>query len=346
MAKLPKLTREQIKEGLNQIPIDSLLLGSAANAAASRLSPKDREFARLVALGESKAGAYRKTRDSKGNKNTQRVEACKISKKPNVSQMIELFAQAKQFTDSHTPEQLRAFIVQQLTAHAANDDNPPSVRLNALKILGTVAEISAFETRAVVTHVKESGDIRSRILDKLKLIGASTTIEQNSQQDDSQDAESLLSELEQTHTIDAGAIIPDADIAEHGSESGFSHADGILDGVASDALEAYPTPPGAPRFEGVDGELDAHIIPHIQTEVKLNPHIQTFSDSIPHTQISSEPHTQSPSDPMYTVSAADTSAIEDGELLSTVDEPSMVTDSGLDHRDLSTGSVDNEEMSP
>jgi hypothetical protein len=260
---MAKLTRKQIKEGLEQIPIDSLLLGSAVNASASRLSPKDREFARLVAMGESKASAYRKTRDSKGNKTTHKANGYKISKKADVQQTIELFAQAKQFTDSHTPEQLRSFIVQQLTAHAANDDNPPSVRINALKILGTVAEIGAFETRAVVQHVKASGDIRSRIMDKLQLIGASSTMEHNAEQDDAQDADSLLHELI---------------------------------GTPSEAQDGDPTPTGTPQLEGVDGAEGSHIIPHSQscdfadphTQSSSIPHIQTLTDSDPLTDSDTE----------------------------------------------------------
>jgi hypothetical protein len=242
---MAKLTRKQIKEGLEQIPIDSLLLGSAVNASASRLSPKDREFARLVALGESKASAYRKTRDSKGNKTTHKANGYKISKKADVQQTIELFAQAQAFSESHTPAQLRAFVVQQLTAHAANDDNPPSVRINALKLLGTVAEVGAFVDRKEVVTIKQSGDIRSRIMDRLQLIGASSTIEHNAEQDDAQDADSLLQELNPP---------------------------------PFEALDGDPTPTGTPQFEGVDGAEGSHIIPHIQSSSIT--HIQSQADVV------------------------------------------------------------------
>ena len=60
----PKLTRQQVKDGLDYIPIDTLLLGKVKGEQS--LSHKQKEFARLVALGETKTGAYRKAYDSKG----------------------------------------------------------------------------------------------------------------------------------------------------------------------------------------------------------------------------------------------------------------------------------------
>jgi hypothetical protein len=49
-----KLTRKQIKEGLEATPIDTLLMGSPKT-----LTAKQKEFARQVAMGKPKAEAYR-----------------------------------------------------------------------------------------------------------------------------------------------------------------------------------------------------------------------------------------------------------------------------------------------
>jgi hypothetical protein len=51
----PKLTRQQVKDGLDYIPIDTLLLGKVKGEQS--LSHKQKEFARLVALGETKTGS-------------------------------------------------------------------------------------------------------------------------------------------------------------------------------------------------------------------------------------------------------------------------------------------------
>jgi len=242
-SEMAKLTRKQIREGLDQIPMESLLLGAAGKQIGATLTPKQREFARMIAMGESKAGAYRKAYNSKGKPTTQKSKGYALSQRDDIRMTAEAFAEAKRFTDSHTPAQLRAFVVQQLTAHAANDENPPSVRINALKLLGTVAEVGAFVDRKEVVTIKQSGDIRSRIEEKLKLIGASTTIEHNAAQDDEQDADSLMAELTAT---------------------------------PSEAQDADPTPTGTPQIEGVDGAEATHIIPHTQTS--SIPHIQISPD--------------------------------------------------------------------
>lgn len=267
MAKAPKLTRQQIKDGLNTLPMDGLLLGSAAKHIGAGLTPKQREFARLVALGESKAGAYRQAYKSKGNTKTQAANGYKVSRSADMQHTIEAFAEAQRFAESHTPAQLRAFVIQQLAYHAQNAEKD-SDRIRATQLLGTVAEISAFQNVSVVQHVKSSGDIRERIAEKLKLIGASTTIEAEQVQDAEQDAESLMAELngqDETHTIDAGAINSDGVIPDYGSESGFSHADDILEGGGVESAEDVPTPPGAPRNWGVDDGIGVHSIPHNQS---------------------------------------------------------------------------------
>jgi hypothetical protein len=98
-----------------------------------------------------------------------------------------------------------------------------------------------------VIHTKSSGDIKARIMDKLKLIGASTTIEANSVQDDNQDADSLLKELTPS---------------------------------PSESLGDDTHPPGTGPNLGVDRANTTHIIPHTQT---LDPHNQSsdFDDMDP-----------------------------------------------------------------
>lgn len=268
--KKPKLTREQIRQGLDSIPMDSILLGTATEA---RLTHKQKEFARMVAMGETKAGAYRKAYNSKGNSKTVATKGYEMAKRDDIAAMTQAFAQAKQFTDSHTPAQLRAFVIQQLASHAANEDNPPSVRLTALKTLGTVSEVAAFTERKEVTTIKQSGDLRDRIAEKLKLIGSGVTIEHNSQQDDEQDAESLLNEINQTHTIDAGEAIDDELIPEYRVEIGLSHDIGIeSDATGSESPQAEPTVPTHPSFRGVNGAEATHIIPHNQLSDESIPH--------------------------------------------------------------------------
>jgi hypothetical protein len=79
----PKLTRQQVKDGLDYIPIDTLLLGKVKGEQS--LSHKQKEFARLVALGETKTGAYRKAYDSKGKPEGQAVAGCRLAQDSKVA---------------------------------------------------------------------------------------------------------------------------------------------------------------------------------------------------------------------------------------------------------------------
>ena len=92
MAKAPKLTRQQIKDGLNTLPIDGLLLGSAAKHIGAGLTPKQREFARLVALGESKAGAYRGAYKTKENSKRTRQRGYELMQRGDIQETAEAFA--------------------------------------------------------------------------------------------------------------------------------------------------------------------------------------------------------------------------------------------------------------
>lgn len=227
---MARLTRKQIREGLDQTPMGALL---GVNPTTTKLTAKEREFARLVALGETKAQSYREAYKSKGTKNTHAREGHRVASRPNVSTMIAQFAEAKQFAESHTAEQLRAFVIQQLTQHATNEDIPPAQRIRCLELIGKHHGVDSFITRSEVIHTKSSGDIKSRILEKLQLIGAGSTIEANAIQDDTQDADSLLQEL----------ATPPADEIDQAATQGG----------------------GRTPIEPVDGASDTHIIPHNQS---------------------------------------------------------------------------------
>lgn len=192
--RMAKLTRKQIKEGLDALPMDGVLFGSAALAAAeARLTPKQKQFARMVALGESKAGAYRKAYNSKGKSKTAANNGYNLAKNSDIAATTEAFRQAQAFAEQHTPAQIRAFVIQQLTQHAQDDENPPAQRIKALELLGKVAEVGAFVDRKEVVNVQSSQTVRDRLLEKLKAIGSGTTIDHAPASDD---GTSLLAEIE------------------------------------------------------------------------------------------------------------------------------------------------------
>lgn len=183
----PKLTRQQVKDGLDYIPIDTLLLGKVKGEQS--LSHKQKEFARMVALGETKTGAYRKAYNSTGKPEGQAVAGCRLAQDSKVALMIEAYQLANEAAKYRTPAQLRELVIHQLTQHALNDECPPAQRIKALELLGKVSEVAAFTERKETTIVKQSGDIKTRLLESLRNV-----IDVDAKVMDS-DAASLLAEI-------------------------------------------------------------------------------------------------------------------------------------------------------
>jgi hypothetical protein len=161
---MTKLTRKQIKEGLDQVPIDVLLTGTRNN----RLTHKQKEFAKEVALGNTKAGAYRKAYNTKANKKVQANHGSKLAQRDDIALEIEAIKEAIEFNKSHSTAQLRALVVSQLTKEALNGENPPASRLTALKALGEVAGVDAFIHRTETKIIKDSETNRAELMDQLK----------------------------------------------------------------------------------------------------------------------------------------------------------------------------------
>ena len=162
-----KLTRKQIAEGLDSVPMDTLLSG--AKSKETRLTAKQKAFAREVALGKSKAQAYRDTYDTKTpNKKRHGDEGSKLSRNPLVNSEILAIESAIEAQKYQTPLQLRSLVIHQLTQHALDDSFPPAQRLKALQLLGNVTEVGAFTERKEVLNVTQSTDIKDNLLAKLK----------------------------------------------------------------------------------------------------------------------------------------------------------------------------------
>lgn len=192
-----KLTRKQIKEGLDQIPMEAVLLG-AANKGEVSLSPKDIEFARQLAMGEKKAAAYRKSRPgSRAKPVTQSRRGQELAKKSAVAAQVEAFRAAIEAQKYATPQHLRALVITELTKAAINEDFPPATRVNALKLLGTITEVAAFTERREVRQVSDSAALKEKLLASLRMAMTSGA--------EDVDADSLLSEIAggKAETIDA-----------------------------------------------------------------------------------------------------------------------------------------------
>ena len=164
---MAKITKREIREGLEQIPIEQLLLGSANTR---ELTHKQKTFAKQVALGKPKTEAYRIAYDTKGKKSTQAVNAHVVSNNENVKLMIEAYKRAFDAREYQKPERLRELVIHQLTEMALNPEVKDAQRIRSLELLGKVSEVGAFMDRKETKVIHESSKIKERLLDQLKTI--------------------------------------------------------------------------------------------------------------------------------------------------------------------------------
>jgi len=197
---MAKLTRDQIAQGLEAIPMSQLLQG--ATGTQPNLTNKQIEFAKQLALGKtSKAQAYRNAYKSKGNPKTVGSHASRLSTDDRIATAIDAFKAAEAFKEYQTPNQLRALVVSQLTKHVLDEDFPPAQRVACLKLLGSVAEIGLFVDRKETLVVHQSSDIRAKLIEQLRTITGQVT-------EVTDDADSLLQEINSAKSPDADPTAP------------------------------------------------------------------------------------------------------------------------------------------
>jgi dGTP triphosphohydrolase len=199
--RLQKLTKKQIREALDQQPLNQIL-----QVENSKLTNKQIKFCEQLALGESKASAYRKSHNSKAKPSTQANNGYRMAKRDDIQAMTEAIKQGIEFQKLYTAGQIRALVVQRLTQEAISEDSNPSVRVNALKALGTIAGVDAFVHRSETKVIKDSNKAREELLNMLKqsIADNARTITQ-----EDQDILELMAEIAPTPSEKAGGEIGD-----------------------------------------------------------------------------------------------------------------------------------------
>jgi hypothetical protein len=225
---MAKITKREIREGLEDIPIEQILLGSTNQR---ELTHKQKEFAKQVALGKPKTVAYRHAYDTEGKPSTQAVDAHHLSNNPKVSLMIEAYKRAFEAREYRKPERLRELVIHQLTEMALNPEVKDAQRIKSLELLGKVAEVGAFMDRKETKVIHESSKIKEKLLDQLK-----TIINIDAKEIDSDDADELLREISGNQ---------EAEDQKHDSTD--------------------PTTTRPPNIDTPEGDSPIHSIPHIQS---------------------------------------------------------------------------------
>ena len=180
------MKRKEVRQALKEMPIETILM-----VGKSELTPKQREFARQVALGNTGAESYRKAYDTKAKPNTVGTEASLLKANPKIAQEIQAYELALEAQKYRSSESLRALVIQSLVSVLIDPDAKQSTKVTAAKVLGTVTEVAAFTERKEITTISGSDAIKSQIMDQLKTL----MIGSGSQDVTDVDAVDLLAEL-------------------------------------------------------------------------------------------------------------------------------------------------------
>ena len=164
---MAKLTRAQIREGLDQTPIEAVILGSVNNSGI-KLTHKEKRFAEEIALGATKSDAYRKAYKPRGKNATIHKRAHEVSKRGEVLGYAESLKAAMEAERLATPAHLRALTIHELTKGALDPEMPPAQRVKCLELLGKITEVSLFTERREIVRVNKSEDARAALLASIK----------------------------------------------------------------------------------------------------------------------------------------------------------------------------------
>lgn len=156
-AELPAAALKAIERG---VPADRVLMPHV------ELTPKQRRFVQAMAEGASSRDAYLETYHKTGSSETVSSTASRIAANPKVRAGLEQLEAVQRLRYSQNPLEIRSFVVDSLQ-HLARTAQKDSDRLAALKMLGQLADVGAFENRSVVEH-RTASDTKARLAEKLR----------------------------------------------------------------------------------------------------------------------------------------------------------------------------------
>ena len=182
-----KLTRKQIKEGLEATPIDTLLMGSPKT-----LTHKQKAFAEALALTGNKAEAYRQAYDTNSSPKIQSQEGQALAKNPVIAIQVEAIKLAIEANKYLLPAHLRALTIQKLTEKALDPEVNHAQQIKALELLGKITEVSLFTERKEITATDTSAHAKDKLIASLAhAIRSSANISEAKKKD----ADELLKEI-------------------------------------------------------------------------------------------------------------------------------------------------------
>ena len=199
--RIPRLSKKKIEETL-----ESSAMYEVLNIGKTALTTKQLKYCEHLARGETKAGAYRKAYNSKGNSRTVANKGWQMAERDDIKVITNAIKQAIEFERSYSAGQIRALVAHRLTVEAIAEESNPSVRVNALKALGTIAGVDSFIHRSETKVIKDSDKAKDELLEMLK-----SALSDNSRTIDAEDADilALMNEIEHGASLIDPATISD-----------------------------------------------------------------------------------------------------------------------------------------
>ena len=154
------------------------------------LTPKMQTFARELAKGTSKAEAYRRSYNRNPAPSTIVNTPYKLASDPRIQHEVEAYKVAIESAKHRTPEALRQLVIKTLVDVAISPDAKDSVKVQAVKVLGTVVEVGAFLERREVINTTNSQQAKAELLNQIRVLMKGNAVDAIEV-----DADSLLAEL-------------------------------------------------------------------------------------------------------------------------------------------------------
>jgi hypothetical protein len=192
---MKKLSRKAIEEGLDTIPISEILGVSGKDKG---LTHKQQTFARELAKGTTKAEAYRRAYKAKPAPSTIIGEPYRLAADPRISAEVEAYKVAIESAKHRTPEALRQLVIKTLVDVAISPDSKDAVKVQAVKVLGTVVEVGAFLERREVINTSSSKQAKEELLQQIRTLMRGDAVDAIEV-----DADSLLAELAEVESLPA-----------------------------------------------------------------------------------------------------------------------------------------------
>lgn len=292
--KIPKLNRKQVREVLDQMPIERLLIGSQSKTTT--LTNSQIKFAEEMALGKTKAEAYRKSRpngrQSKAKPATASRRGNELARDSRIQAQIDAFKLAIEAQKYTTPLHLRALVIQRLTEKAIDPEVKDSQQLKALELIGKLTEVQSFtERREIVNINADSVEMREKLIQSLRLALSNQDVT------DVDEADQLLAEItgDNDSDDDADTLLCELnDVVDIvvASDNSIEDGDGLVD---SSFGEPHHTP--TPKNEPLPASATLHSIPLTRSSPNVtmsNVQVTIPSESNTYVSTSINPNIETP----------------------------------------------------